>query len=71
MGDASLALKQSDTQSIMNKRFCLQTGQTSCHDTAGDTIPYPGIRQDGEFHLAHHGQAATNAILKLWERNCI
>jgi len=37
-----------DTQ-IMNKRGSVQTGQVTCHDTAGYAIPCPGSGQDGEF----------------------
>jgi Protein of unknown function (DUF1566) len=33
----------------MNKRGYLQTGQITCHDTAGNKIPCPGSVQDGEF----------------------
>ncbi|MDA8421848.1 MAG: hypothetical protein M0Z89_00745 [Nitrospiraceae bacterium] len=33
----------------MNKLCYLQTGQITCHDTAGDPVPCPGSGQDGEF----------------------
>ncbi len=36
-------------QISMNKLCYLQTGQITCHDTAGDPVPCPGSGQDGEF----------------------
>ena len=29
---------------------CLSTGQTSCHDVAGQAVPCAGSGQDAEFH---------------------
>jgi len=38
-----------DKQGITHKRGYLQTGQITCHDTAGNTIRCLGSGQDGEF----------------------
>ncbi|NOY64523.1 MAG: DUF1566 domain-containing protein [Nitrospirae bacterium] len=63
----------------MNLKGYIQTGQVTCHDTAGREIPCPGSGQDGEFRkgvswprprFRRKGQTVLDMLTGLvWTRN--